>query len=222
MIRARSTRALTALALAGGLLVASQASAAPAAGDTQFFLRQDGCGAANPQQPGRLSTTAGSATEDTSHGCGTIGGLPLTEVLATGLDTPPTPQDYTTENGVPLVLDASRDVEGVLTTRSWTGGVGGVGDVVFEVRFTGVYTDARGRKATAVLGEGSFSSPASPTKTTNPVPFTFDVDDKWAGVTFSALTLSTAQRGANVNAGGQSLRGTSHVTVPTIVDDAAV
>jgi hypothetical protein len=72
-------RVLAAVALSTGLLVASNASAAPVEEESTFFLRSNGCGAT--QQSGRLSLESGAPDKDTSDGCGVIGGVPLEEVF---------------------------------------------------------------------------------------------------------------------------------------------
>ena len=52
-------------------------------------------------------------------------------------------------------------------------------------------------------------------------PFSSDLPDAAAGLTFTALTLSATGHGANVNGSAQSYNGTSYLDLPTLVDDGA-
>lgn len=214
LMRRRGAVAAAALATA---LFASTALAATEEDETTFFLRQQGCG--STAEAGRLSVDSGT---DSANGCGTIGGIPLDEALHT-LGAGARSRDFTTENGVPLTLDASRDVTGVIATRTWTGFVGGVGEVVLEVTLTGTHRKPDGKLATKALGGGTFRKAASPTAARVDVPISLDVPAELDGLEFTSLTLNLVTRGANVNAGAQSLNGTSKITLPTLVEteDAA-
>jgi hypothetical protein len=211
-------RVLAAVALSTGLLVASNASAAPVAGESKFFLRSNGCGAA--QEAGRLSLESGAPDKDTSTGCGVIGGVPLEEAFFLAAGEPLFEYDFSTVDGVPLTVDAARDVTGTIATRSWTGRVGGVGEVVVEVEVLASRLDANGKKVGVPIGKGTFSTLALPNRTVNPIPFTFDVPESLQGVELTSISLTYGVHGANMNGGAQSYNGTSFVTVPTLVDDA--
>ena len=214
-MRLPAVRTAVATALAAGLLAASTVSAAPVGDETTFFLRKDGCGAT--EEAGRLSVESG---KDGSDGCGFIGGPPLDEAFYLADGTTLSVYDFTTVDGVPLTLDASRDVSGVLATRSWTG-TGGAGEVVMDVALFATRIGTNGRPQSVPIGSGTFSTTALPTSTVYKVPFTLDVPDTLAGVEVTSLSLSVAPRGLNWNAGAQSYSGTSLMTVPTIVDDGA-
>ena len=203
---------LAGVALASGVLIASTASAAPVEGDSRFVLRMDDCGEA-----GRLSIVAG--TDDGAHGCSWTG-LPFDEVFYDVYGEVLDALDYSTEDGMPLVLDARRDVSGVISSVS-IGPAGRVGEVVVDVVLSGTRAGANGRPQTVELGVGTFSAQAVITSKTTRVPFTLDVPDEQSGVTFSSLQLTANIRGKNVNASGQSLNGTSYLDVPALVEDAA-
>ena len=211
-----ASRAAVATALAAGLLVATSASAETAPSETRLFLGAEGCGA--EQQPGTLSATQ---TVSSSTGCGTIGGLPIDGVFYE-LDAA-TPTDYSTRagDGVPVVLDDARDVTGVFATQSWTGGVGAVGDVSVDLVLTARYLDATNRARTLTLGSGTFTQAGSPASVVTSVPFTFDVPDAAAGLTFTAVNLSATVHGINLNGSAQSYDGTSYLDLPTLVETAA-
>lgn len=212
-----SSRGALAAGVLATALLATSALADTEQSSTQLFLKQEGCGAT--AESGVLSTEAG--VEDGADGCGVIGGLPLNEALHQVEDSA-TADDYSTRpaDGVPLVLDAARDLEGVFAVQSWTGGVGGVGEVVIELTLVG-RTTVDGKAKSLVLGSGEFTESANPTATRVDVPFAFDLPEAQQGLTFTALTLSAVTRGANLNAGAQSLNGTSHFTVPTLVETVA-
>ncbi|HWH27941.1 MAG TPA: hypothetical protein VNU26_03090 [Mycobacteriales bacterium] len=216
MTRARTARLLTVAAAVTSLFAGSQALAVPVEDTTTFFLRSNGCGAT--QESGRLSTESGAPEQDTSDGCGFIGGPPLDEIFYQLDGAPFTVNDFTTENGVPLVVDASRDVSGVIATQSWTG-TGGIGEVVVDIEMFGTRIGSNGRPQSVELGSGTFSTTALPTETVYEVAFTLDLPDALQGTELQSITLTYAPRGANWNAQAAKYNGSSFVDVPTIVDD---
>ncbi|MFP5219181.1 MAG: hypothetical protein ACLGIG_05510 [Actinomycetes bacterium] len=217
MTRARTARLLTVALAATGLFAASQALAVPVEDETRFFLRANGCG--TTAEAGRLSVESGAPEQDTTDGCGVIGGLPLDEAIYQ-LDGAATMEDFSTVDGVPLTLDAARDVSGVIATQSWTGVVGGVGEVVVELEMYATTVDpVTNKMKSVVLGSGSFSTQALPTATVYEVPFTFDVADALQGVELRSIVLSVGVHGANWNASAAKYNGSSFVDVPTLVED---
>lgn len=205
-VRTRRLSAALAVALAGGFL-ASTASAETVEDSTEFFLRMEGCGAT--AEPGRLSTESGT---DSADGCGVIGGLPVNELFhQAGVDFP---DSYTTENGVPLTVDAAQDADGVIAVQSWTGLVGGVGEVVVDVTLDGI------DKATnkfVILGSASATVLATPGLNTQvDVPFSIDIPDTAQAKELKSLTLTVNTRGANLNASAYKFEGASKITIPTL------
>jgi hypothetical protein len=215
MTRFRAARLLTAAGLALGILMASTATAAPVQSSTQFFLRQDGCGTTS--EAGRLSVESG---KDTSDGCGWPGGVPLDEVFYEVDGEVLEAFDYATVDGMPLVLDAARRAEGVISTRGNIPVAGrGVGEVTVDVTLTGTRIGTNGRPQTVTLGAGTFSATALPTTNVYSVPFQLDLAAAQQGVEFRSMNMTVALRGKNVGASAQSLSGTSYVHVPTLVED---
>jgi hypothetical protein len=51
------------------------------------------------------------------------------------------------------------------------------------------------------------------------VPVSFDLPAAQQGIEFTGFTLTMVTRGANLNAGAQSLNGTSFLDVPTLVGE---
>ncbi|MBW3665313.1 MAG: hypothetical protein KY469_19640 [Actinobacteria bacterium] len=175
--------------------------------ETQFFLRRDGCG--STAEPGRLNTFSGP---DGADGCGTIGGVPLREVNYQ-LGSPDW-VDYTTANGVPLYLDADRDIEGVIRAESWTGLVGGVGQTAADVQM--MLFDSGGtflhqfpvQNLTAIV---------TPDQDGYDLPFSYDVPADFDEAHVGSVVLSVAMHGANWNQHNLGLEGDSHVTMPTLI-----
>lgn len=215
-----ATRRRSALAAAGlaTALFASTALAATEQSETQFFLRSNGCGAT--QEAGRLSVVSGAPDQDTSDGCGVIGGLPLEEVFFQVDGAPLFEYSFSTVDGMPLTVDAARDLTGTISTQSWTGVVGGAGEVVVEVLVLASHLGADGKKTSVTMGEGTFRAVVLPNDPVTEIPISFDVPDALQGVELTAISLTYGVHGANVNGGAQSYNGTSVVTVPTLVDSA--
>lgn len=189
-----------ALLLVGAAAAASASAATP--GTQTLFARQEGCGAT--AEAGRLDTSKGTA--DGADGCGTLGGLPLNELLGGA------PETYsTTEKYKPVVVRAGA-VKGQVAADSWTGSVGGVGTVEVDVAMTGLTAD----EETVDLGTVTVRAPASPTTATVKIPFQLSVPDEADGVTVTAWSLSVSLRGQNVNANAQALEGDVFVTLPVL------
>jgi len=216
-VRLLTTRVAVAVACAAALLAAGSASAELQPSQTRLYLSAEGCGAT--QEGGTLSTSINPAAG--SDGCGVIGGLPLDEVLHQ-LEAN-TPMDFVTgkEDGVPAVLDTAEDVTGVFALQSWTGGVGAVGQVTVDLVLTGTYLDDKGKSKFLELGSGSFSVLGSPASVVTSVPFSFELPTTAAGKTFTSITLSAANHGANVNGSAQSYNGTSYLDLPVLVEEEA-
>lgn len=174
--------------------------------ETQFFLRREGCG--STYEPGRLSTFSGS---DSADGCGTQGGIPLREVNYQ-LGSPDWVA-YTTENGVPLYLDADRDVDGVIRAESWTGLVGGAGQTAADVRLT--ITDINGNST--FFPVQNLTEIVTPNQNGYDLAFTYDLPEALDEVQVGSIVLDVAMHGANWNQHNLGLEGDSHMTVPTLI-----
>ena len=207
----------TTISRANGTMAVRGTSAfdAPIPAQETFYLRGSGCGATESFW---LSTTTGT---DEYDGCGTIGGLPINEVL---YQTGGAPSTFSAQDGVPVMIDASRDVTGTIRAESWTGaGTPGVGQVVVEVSLTGS-TDSGD---SFVLGSGTFEA-VNAAKDGVQFPFTFNLADELQGAQLSDLTISVEVHGANWNSSNLGLEGDSKFTLPMFdagkveVSDSAV
>lgn len=234
-MHARRTTPLLVAATAGALLAMTGAQAAtsiaitsPAAGTTfsrasdetitvtgtatfgpavpenrTFYLRGSGCGATEAFW---LSVESGT---DEYDGCGTIGGLPFNEVI---YQLGGGPNTFAAQDGIPAILDASKNVTGTIRAESWTGdGTPGVGQVVVEVSLSGA--DAEGNSVTI----GSDTLEAMNTGTDGvQLPFTFDIGDSLDKVALTELTLSVEIHGVNQNSSNLGLSGDSKFTLPVL------
>src|SRR5581483_7384867 len=77
----------------------------PAKMSTRFYLRRDGCGTTNDNP--HLSVTSGA---DGGEGCGFVGGNGIVSTVSKGLFS----VDFQTTDGLPVYLDTSRAIDGVL------------------------------------------------------------------------------------------------------------
>jgi hypothetical protein len=187
-----SLRANPYLAVAGGV------SFAPATPQTsRFYLRRDGCGTAadNPH----LSTTSGT---DGGDGCGLI----VNAVVGLGGDADPSAFiDFPSTDGMPLALDAGRNVTGVIDLNGTAAGVVQV-DVSMEALVGGQGVAVGSVTATATL---------DPTVSDNAVPFTIHSDATLGGADLQGLDLRVHIHGPSVDAGFVGLSGKSWVDVPS-------
>lgn len=178
--------------------------------DSTFYLRGSGCGATEQFW---LSNESGT---DEYDGCGIIGGLPLNEVIHQ-VDGP-TPNAFTTreegeEDGIPVVLDASRNVTGTIRAESWLGdGIPGVGQVIVEVDLFGVTATGD----SVAIGSASVESMNTGADSAN-AAFTIDVPDAANLAELVELTLNVEVHGVNWNSGNLGLSGDSKFTLPTLV-----
>ena len=169
----------------------------PIAGERTFYLRGEGCGATEEFW---LSVEQGT---DGYDGCGIIGGLPLNEAAGSAAG-------FESRDGVPLLLDASKNVTGQIRAESWTGdGTPGVGLISIDVTLSGTKTTNQG----VAIGADTLESTNTGADGVN-VPFTFDIPDNLDKVALKALTIEVLVRGANYNSSNLGLSGDSKFTVP--------
>ncbi|WP_108664782.1 hypothetical protein [Euzebya rosea] len=201
-ITVRLLAALFALAI---LAPAAMADPTYTETDDRFYLRGTGCGAETDLF---LSDRSG---EDDYDGCGTIGGLPVNEVLAaegSGGET------LTTRGTAPIIVDANRDLVVVIRTESWFGdGIPGAGQSVVDVAITG--TPAAGGFVPVALGSGSSDEiVVGADNATHTI--TLDIPDTAHLAELSNLSLEISWHGANINVNNLGMSGDSHFTVPTL------
>ena len=83
----------------------------------KFYLRRDGCGTSSDNP--HLSVTSGS---DAGEGCGFVGGNGIVSTVSKGLFS----VDYPSSDGMPLILDTSKTIEGTLDLQNDVAGTGQV------------------------------------------------------------------------------------------------
>jgi len=181
------------------LAIAGNAVFAPStAGTSRFFLRRDGCGT-TADYP-HLATT--SAT-DGGDGCGLI----FNSVVGLGGNADQGAfVDFPSSDGLPVALDASRDVAGVISLTGL-----GVGAAQVDVTLTAL---VGGQDVT--LGQTTSDlTVLDPTASSSPVPFTITPDAAYAGADVQALDLRVLVKGPYIYSGFIALSGASYVDLPS-------
>ena len=208
-MRTRTLRllAFTALLVFGLTTTGAFAEGEFVASDRTFFLRGEGCGAT---QEFYLSVKSGA---DGYDGCGAVGGVPFQEAFHQ-LDGP-APDTFSSRDGVPVTLDAARDITGEIRGESWFGSlvpVPGVGQVVVDVTVHGI--DSANK--TVVIGSVTEDA-INDGKGGVQVPFTIDVPDAANQVELKSLSIDVEVRGANYNSGNLGLEGDSKFNLPILL-----
>lgn len=159
---------------------------------TRFYLRRDGCGTSSDNP--HLSTAQGT---DGGDGCGLIvNAVPLGGDVDQAAFV-----DFPASDGLPLSLDTSRSITGVISLTGAQVGLAEV-DVSLEALSGGeAYTVGADNNETAVL---------DPTGASTPVPFTITPSATLAGADLQALDLRVHVHGPNVYSGFISLSGASY------------
>lgn len=169
----------------------------PVAEDRTFYLRGTGCGATEDFW---LSTLSGT---DEYDGCGIIGGLPAQEFFME-------PSIFPSRDGLPVLLDASKDVTGTIRAESWFGdGIPGVGQVTVEVSLSGTKSNNQG----VTIGQDTLEAVNTGADGVQ-LPFTFDIAANLDKAPLKDLTFSVLIHGANYNSGNLGLSGDSKFTLP--------
>ena len=166
--------------------------------NTKLYLRRDGCGTAtdNPH----LSVTAGAP--DGGDGCGFIGGNGIASEAAPGLFS----TDYPTTDGMPVMLDATRQITGTFDLQNDTAGVGQV-TLDFQLE---ALVGGNG----VVVGTDTETALVDPTTSDYPVAFHIAVPAGLDQTTISGLDLHVFLHGAYSDSGYTGLSGKSFMTVP--------
>src|SRR4051794_38217231 len=164
---------------------------------TKFYLRRDGCGTAtdNPH----LSVTAGAP--DGGEGCGFVGGSGVAGEAAPGLLSADSP----TTDGMPVILDTSRAIQGTFDLQNDTAGVGQVTlDFQLEALVNG---------EGIVVGSDSENVLVDPTTSDYPVAFHITPNSSLEKALLSGLDLHVWMHGAYSDSGYTGLSGKSFMTV---------
>ncbi len=179
------------LAIAGGATFA-----ATSAGTTRLYLRRDGCGTSNDNP--HLSVTTGT---DAGDGCGLI----LNQVGPVGDANQSSFIDFPASDGMPLSLDGTKAIHGVIAL---TGAQVGLAEV--DVTLAAI---VGGQPVT--IGTATGSAVLDPTGNDTPVPFTIQPNVSLDGSDVQALDLRVQIHGPNVYSGFVSLNGASYVDMPS-------
>lgn len=164
---------------------------------TRFYLRRDACGTTTDYP--HLSTTSGT---DGGDGCGLI----LDQVGLIGDAAPQaTFTDYPSSDGMPLALDGTQAIDGVVAL---SGAQVGVADISVTLQAL-----IGGQAVT--IGTGSGSAVLDPTGANTPVPFTIPANTSLDGSDLQAMDLRVTISGPNVYSGFVALSGASYVDVPS-------
>lgn len=187
-----SLRANPYTAVAGGVTFA------PATPQTsRFYLRRDGCGTSSDNP--HLSTTSGT---DAGDGCGIV----VDSVVGLGGDADQSAFiDFPSSDGMPLALDASRNVTGAIDITGTSVGLVEI-DVSVEALVNG---------QGVTLGSDSESLLVDPTVSDNPVAFTIRPAATLAGADLQGLDLRVHIHGPAVDSGFVGLSGKSWTDVPS-------
>jgi hypothetical protein len=158
--------------------------------ETSFFLRRDDCGgdADNPH----LSIID---DVDGGTGCGSAFAGAPEEFFINADGAPFAPTVFPATDGVPKLIDASRDIEGAITVQSFQGDAnnpGGLsaGQASLEILITGT---VGGEVVT--VGSATAEYLVTPDSNTYVVEFTADVDDALNKKKLTTLDLTLVQRG---------------------------
>jgi hypothetical protein len=163
---------------------------------TRFYLRRDGCGTSSDNP--HLSTTSGT---DAGDGCGLV----INAVVGLGGDADQNAFiDYPSTDGMPLALDTSRSVTGVLDFSGNGAGLAEV-DVSMEALVGG---------QGVAVGSDSVTTVLDPTASDNAVPFTIQPSASLAGADLQGLDLRVHVHGPSIDAGFMALSGKSWTDVP--------
>jgi hypothetical protein len=171
------------------------ASASPTS--TKFYLRRDGCGtsADNPH----LSVTSGT---DAGEGCGFVGGSGfLSEASKTLFSV-----DYPSIDGMPLVLDSSRDLTGTLDLQN---DVAGTGQVTLDST-----AEALVNGEGIIVGTDTETVLVTPAQSDYPVTFHITPTAALDKKSLSGIDLNVYLHGAYADSGYIGNSGKSWLTVP--------
>jgi hypothetical protein len=179
-------------AVAGGVTFAASGQQT-----TRFYLHRDGCGTSNDNP--HLSTTDGT---DAGDGCGIV----IDSVVGLGGDADQGAFiDFPASDGMPLALDASRNVTGQLDI---TGTAAGLVEVDFSME---ALVGGQG----VTVGTDSESFLLDPTASDNAVPFTIAPSATLANADLQGLDLRVHIHGPAADAGFIGLSGRSWTDVPS-------
>lgn len=207
----RRTLAVMLTAVLIGGLIAAPADAGkkkkkkkPVPVEVQYFLQSNPDDACN--EAGWVLALAPAE----SAGCGvTDSGIPNELLIQSGTDPRGLGQQFTAQEGIPVVLDTSKKLAGEITTRGFNQVA--LGQPTIEIN---VFGTAGGEE----VAIGSFSEEAvvAPTQM-HTSKFEIDIAEEAKGATFEGLSVQVLIRGASVGHSVVEMNTpTSFIVVPTL------
>lgn len=167
--------------------------------DVTYFLHRTSCGEDTDKTT--LSIVDGP---DEGDDCGSLESGLLTELfLETGQDPPPIPAvadlgpdrtTFTSEDGVPFVLDATKPIKGSIALGSFCCGAAGIsaGRATLQAVLTGTVNGE-----TKTIGEASTDYVVTPAEATSIVEFEIKPDAALDKLSFTTLELQLTNRGVS-------------------------
>lgn len=186
--------------------VAGTVSFAPATpSSTTFFVRRDGCGTSNDNP--HLSVTKGT---DAGNGCG----LTLTSIVGLGgVVDQSASVDFPSEDGMPLTLDAGRNVTGTIDLESIAladGAGAGAGDLTVDISLEALVGGSG-----VAIGSTSQTVVITPVAADYPVQFTVQPNSALNKTDLSGVDLRVHVQGPFVFSGFIGNSGASWVVLPS-------
>ncbi|HEY7967203.1 MAG TPA: hypothetical protein VID68_09250 [Solirubrobacteraceae bacterium] len=164
---------------------------------TRFYLRRAACGTTNDNP--HLSVTSAA---DGGDGCGLI----VDSVVGLGGNVDQAAFiDFPATDGMPLALDTSRQISGVIDLKGTAAGVAQVN----------VSMDALVGGQGVTVGSDSQSAVLDPTASDNAVAFTIQPSTSLIGADLQGLDLRVSISGPSVDAGYIGLSGKSYADLPS-------
>jgi hypothetical protein len=162
----------------------------------KLYLRRDGCGSSNDNP--HLSVAAGT---DAGTGCGFVGGNGLVSTVSKGLFS----VDYPSTDGMPVTLDTSQQIDGVLDLQNDAAGAGQVTlDFTLEALVNG---------EGVIVGTDTETVTVDPTTSDYPTSFHITPDPSLEKAVVSGLDLNVYLHGAYSDSGYIGNSGASYLTV---------
>jgi hypothetical protein len=170
---------------------------APVASTKTFYAHRDGC--ADSNDPKYLSVTAGAGE---TEGCQYV--LPPAAVDAAG----GAEETFPTQDGVPVTLDASRNLHVRIQADGSTSLGVGLADLSYQLNAT------KTNGQSVQLGSGTKQYPVTPLSADYVSDFNIDLPDSVHNVSFRDLTLVVKIVGAQAQHGGLDYNGQTFIEVP--------
>jgi len=180
-------------------IAGTAAFATPAATNTKYYLRRDGCGTSNDNP--HLSVTSGT---DAGDGCGlTFAIVGVGSEVDHGAYV-----DYPASDGLPLTIDSSRNITGVIDLEGIQSASAGL--VTVDLTLEGLENGSG-----VTVGTDSVQVLMVPGQTSYPVSFSFQPNGSVDKNDLAGIDLRIYIHGPYINSGFIANSGASWITLPT-------